>query len=160
MKKLLLLLLLVLLPAFTFAKQTFVQDIIARTNVLRVKNWVGKLTESTFLDKIATEECNWLYKHHSYKDITTHDRKGLTAQQRYTNRLSGFNSTVWGENQLRGDYTAKAATTDFWKSLPHRENLLQSTFTLIGIAQKWAGVCESFSGPLVKKTEIYLWNVN
>ena len=144
MKKIILLLL--IFPLFTYAKENMAQWLITQTNIIRVKKGIEPLVESSFLDKIAKEECTYRATHKfNLKYFMYHNRPWLTFQQRYENWFSGF-YMIFGENQAwMPSESLKYATKEFWNSLPHRENLLDTDYKNMWTSIVGRFVCESFS---------------
>lgn len=158
MKKIIVLFtLIVIIPFRAFAMKP---DLVAETNKIRVQHKLQPLISSPFLDKIAEEECSYRKSHKfNLRLFLNHDRKELTAEQRYIWRLSGFNFEVKrGENQAKMEISMKSATKTFYASKPHRENMLRSDFTNMWTYIVGKFVCEVFSSSLISK-EIYLWDL-
>ncbi len=105
------------------------KEIIERTNSFRASNSLGVLAESPLLDKAANDKIADMQKN-SYWDHTSPSG----VQPWAFIESVGYNYAYAGENLGKGFSTAEGVVKAWTESPKHRENLLNSNFTEIGVA--------------------------
>lgn len=105
------------------------KEVIERTNTFRASNSLGVLAESSQLDQAANDKIADMQKN-SYWDHTSPSG----AQPWSFIEGVGYNYAYAGENLGKGFSTAEGVVKAWTESPKHRENLLNSNFTEIGVA--------------------------
>lgn len=103
--------------------------IISETNKNRIQNALAPLTENSLLTTSANQKAEDMLTR-QYFEHTAPD--GKTAGDLIT--ATGYIYLREGENLARGDFKTDTELVDAWMASPgHRENILRSGFTEIGI---------------------------
>lgn len=108
-------------------------NIIKITNDYRLNNNLIILTEDELLNKIANEKLEDMIKYNYFEHISPIDGKDISWFAQINNYIYLF----IGENLAMGDFFDEKDLVDAWMdSQGHRENILNSDYTQIGVAVK------------------------
>jgi len=113
-------------------------DCVARTNVERTKRGLRPLTVDAKVAAAARLHSNYQAK---TATMTHTGATGSNPQQRMT--AAGYISGWWGENVAAGQHDCATVMAAWMASVHHRENILNSHFTVIGM-----GAIRSSSGAI------------
>jgi len=129
------------------------EKVLAQTNVQRYNNgMLFPLTENAKLSAAAEVKAEDMLKNEYFEHVSP---SGVTSGQLV--KSFGYEYLVTGENLIRGNFSGEVEMVQDWMNSPgHRENILNTKFTEIGVAVAkgtykgqtvWVGVQE-FGLPL------------
>ena len=112
------------------AKTLSAEKIIDLTNEYRVKAGAKPLIKNDILTKAAQTKVDDMFKTQYFEHVSP---TGTTPAQLVLK--SGYNYKTTGENLALGDFKNEQDLVDAWFGSPgHRENMLNTSFTEIGVA--------------------------
>jgi uncharacterized protein YkwD len=134
----------------SFSPSTYRANLQYAINQYRVHHGLAKLKVNLNLQQAACAHSTNMAKHHM---LSHYSSSGLTWTQRI--RYYGYKGSWLGENLAVGQWSAGGTLKAWANSAPHRANLLNGHFRVIGIGVVkgvWAGrwayyITADFGGP-------------
>ena len=138
--------------------------IISETNRQRNANGLPSLSQNARLDYAALKKANDMFKNQYFEHVSP---TGVTSGDLL--KTAGYEYILSGENLILGNFKDDKEAVEAWMNSPgHRENILNSRFSQIGVAavkgifegqETWIGVQE-FGLPLSScpQPDVYLKN--
>jgi uncharacterized protein YkwD len=104
--------------------------IIEETNLQRKNNGLPELKENTALEESALAKANDMFKNQYFEHTSPEGISSGDLVQSF-----GYEYIVTGENLILGNFKNEAELVESWMNSPgHRENILNSRYTDIGIS--------------------------
>lgn len=110
------------------ALSTIKKRVIALTNQKRVSRGCGRVRNHAALGRAAQKHS----KRMAAAENLSHQLPGEPGlRTRY--RIEGYNPSWWGENIAWNQRSASAVVRSWWRSAPHRRNILNCRYKHVGI---------------------------
>lgn len=104
--------------------------VIEETNLQRQNNGLSSLAENSFLDKAALAKANDMFKNQYFEHVSP---LGINPGELVSS--SGYEYIIAGENLILGNFSSEKDVVENWMQSPgHKENILNSRFSEIGVA--------------------------
>lgn len=104
--------------------------VIEQTNIQRQANGLPVLKENLLLDNAALAKANDMFENQYFEHVSL---SGIDPGSLVANY--GYNYIVAGENLILGNFSSEREVVDNWMQSPgHRENILNTRFSEIGVA--------------------------
>lgn len=120
--------------ADTRAEDLEANEIISWTNYYRSEDNLARVSKNSKLTAAATAKAKDLFARQYFEHLSP---TGESAADLVI--AEGYNYKIVGENLALGDFKSEKELVDAWMASPgHRENILRSDYTEIGVASKLA----------------------